>query len=90
MTPSIAGRPAALAPVASRGRPIVVRSVPSAPASGVGVAAGGAAGGLGLGGIAAVLIALLLFCAARFMGSLDVSLAVWRPLAFVSIQERPG
>jgi hypothetical protein len=87
----VADQPAALAPVASRGRPVSVPSAPSAPASGSsGVAAGGAAGGLGLGGLAAVLAALMLVCAARFVRPLRLSLAVWRPMAFVSIQERPG
>jgi hypothetical protein len=91
MTSVVAGRPAASAPVASRGRHSVVPFAPSAPASGfAGVAAGGAAGGLGLGGLACVLFALVLWGAARLIGSLDVSLALWRPMAFVSIQERPG
>ena len=87
--------PAVHAPAASHGRPFTLPSAPSAPApapTAAGFAAGGAAGGdgFGPGGWAAVLVALLGCCAAASMRPHRQSLALWRPLAFVSIQERPG
>jgi hypothetical protein len=78
-------------PVMLHGRRIAAGFAPSAPASGSsGVGAGGAAGGLGAGGCVALLVALLVWCAARWSRPYRFSLALWRPLAFVSIQQRPG
>jgi hypothetical protein len=65
-------------------------TVPSPlPGSG-GFAAGQGAGGLWTAGMAAVLTALLALWVAQMLLPLRLAPARWRPLAFVSLQERPG
>jgi hypothetical protein len=66
-------------------------TAPPAPAPGSsGAATGGAAGGIGFGGMAAILVTLMLCWAASAMRPHRLVPALWRPMAFVSIQERPG
>jgi hypothetical protein len=66
---------------------------PGAPSAPVGV--GGPAGGAALagpasGGWCAMLVALLACAGVAGLRRHRFSLAVWRPVAFVSLQERPG
>jgi hypothetical protein len=61
------------------------------PANG-GLSVGGVAiaGGLAAGGLAAVLVSLLACWAAQLLVSHRSSGALWRPAAFIALQERPG
>jgi hypothetical protein len=60
------------------------------PATGVGIGAVGGFGGLSSSLLWAVLAALLVCRAAHVLGRYRPSVALWRPMAFVSLLERPG
>jgi hypothetical protein len=69
--------------------------VPQAPTSPSPLPSGGfagaqSAGALWTAGMAAILTALLALCLAQMLLPLRLAPARWRPLAFVSLQERPG
>jgi hypothetical protein len=63
---------------------------PTAPATGVGIGAVGGFGGLSFSLMSAVLAALLVCRAAQLLGRHRPSVALWRPMAFISLLERPG
>jgi hypothetical protein len=63
---------------------------PTPPSSGVGVGAVGGSGGLSSSLFFAVLTALVAFWAAQALRLHRLSVALWRPMAFVSLLERPG
>jgi hypothetical protein len=63
---------------------------PTAPATGVGIGAVGGFGGLSFSLLWAVLAALLVCRAAHLLNRHRPSVALWRPMAFISLLERPG
>jgi hypothetical protein len=78
-------------PAGPRGAHKPPPSAPTAPTSGFSAVAGAGAAGFWAGGAwAAVLVTLLGCCAASARRPHRLAPALWRPLAFVSIQERPG
>jgi hypothetical protein len=98
LSPSVSGFrlvSAVSVPSAATSAPVSVpdgpMSPPSAPASGVGLGAIGGSGGLSsFGPWVAVLAALVASWAAQALRRHHPSVALWRPMAFVSLLERPG
>jgi hypothetical protein len=67
-----------------------VPRVPSGPPCDAGGSAGGSAGGAFAGGWAAVGVTAVVCRPSPLLRSHSLLFAVWRAMAFVSLQERPG
>jgi hypothetical protein len=87
VTAAAAQAPDHIAPVSRTDR---LPMAPTAPATGVGIGAVGGFGGLSFSLLWAVLAALLVCRAAHLLGRHRPSVALWRPMAFISLLERPG
>jgi hypothetical protein len=90
-----APRTEALAPTAMPGRSAAggsgtAPSAPSGPPCSAGASAAGGSGGLGSGGWAAIGVSPLGCNPSQSLHPHRLSSALWRPTAFVSLQERPG
>jgi hypothetical protein len=65
-------------------------STPGGPPCNAGSSPAGAAGGFGGGGLSAIAAATLTCKPSPALHAHRLSSALWRPTAFVSLQERPG
>ena len=81
---------AARAPVAPQGGAPAAPGTPHAPPCNLGASGVGGAGGLGAGGWAALSVNPLGCGPPKALRPHRLPAALWRPIAFVSLQERPG